>query len=123
MSLRLAQKVAEANTDYANWPFGCVITKGGAVQAVGWNVWKSDSDNLDEWYRSSVHCEVHALRQMNYEAKGCVLYICRLRKSGGIGIAKPCVRCEEVIVRAKIKKVVYTLNDQEYGVWKPNQRK
>lgn len=119
MSLAIAAKVAESNDDYVKWPFGCVVTKGGAVQAVGRNILKSDPAYLDDHSNCSVHAEVDALRQMSFKAHGCVMFIARVTKSGRQALAKPCRRCQRVIASAGVKRVVFTLDGSGHGVWKP----
>jgi pyrimidine deaminase RibD-like protein len=66
-----------------------------------------------------VHAEVHALRQMKYQADGCVMFIARCLKGGGIGLAKPCANCQTVINDSGIKRVVFTIDNSTYGIWKP----
>lgn len=121
MSLPYAIKIAEGNDSYEKWPFGCVIKKGGAIQAVGWNIKKSDPEFLDDHSMCSVHAEIHALRQMKYRADGCVMFIARVLKGGGIGLAKPCVNCQTVITDSGIKRVLYTIDEDNFGTWKPRQ--
>jgi len=119
MSLRYATKIAEANDDYPKWKLGCVIKKGGAVQSVGWNVKKRDPKFLDDHSNCSIHAEIRALRQMNYEADGCIMYVARVLKGGGIGLAKPCATCQQIISDAGIKKVHFTIDETTEGIWKP----
>lgn len=119
MSLNYAIKIAQANQQYPKWPMGTVIKKGGAVQSIGWNIKKSDPLFLDDHSNCSVHCEVHALRQMNYKAHGCIMFIARQLKGGGIGLAKPCANCQVIIKDSGIKRVTFTIDDDTYGTWKP----
>ncbi len=115
MSIALALKVANSNTCYTKWPLGCVITKGGAVQSVGWSALKSDP----RFERCSVHAEEHALRQMKWQAAGCVLYVARVTRTGAIGLAKPCDYCQGLIEASGVKRVVYTTDEGDTGIWKP----
>lgn len=122
MSLDYAVKIALANEDYPKWKLGCVIKRGGAVQAVGWNSLKSDPTYLDNHTKCSVHAEVRALRQMNYDAEGCIVYVARIRRGGDIGMAKPCGNCQQLLSDAGVKRVIFTINAQTHGVWKPKRR-
>jgi pyrimidine deaminase RibD-like protein len=115
VSLRLATKIAHGNRAYVKWPLGCVITKGGSVQSVGWSALKSDP----RFAGCSIHAEEHALRQMGYQADGCVLYVARVTKRGHRALAKPCSACQQLIVTAGVKRVVWTVDDREFGVWRP----
>jgi deoxycytidylate deaminase len=119
MSLEIAKKIAVANDQYPKWSLGCCVVKGGAIQAVGWNKKKSEPTFLDDHTNCSIHAEIMALRQMNFEAKRCTLYIARWRKGGGYGLSKPCERCKPVIKKAGVKKVVFTVDNESYGVWIP----
>jgi tRNA(Arg) A34 adenosine deaminase TadA len=119
MSLDLAKKVAIANDQYPKWSLGCCILKGGSVQAIGWNKKKCDPEFMYSFGNCSVHAEIHALRQMGFEAKRCVMYIARWRKGGGFGLSKPCAICQPVIISAGVKRVIYTIDDDTHGVWTP----
>lgn len=71
-----------------------VITKGGAIVAMGWN-------------KGQRHAEYHAFSQLWPSlVKHCVMWSFRWCKSGKWGMAKPCRRCMEVA--ALFKKCFYT---------------
>jgi pyrimidine deaminase RibD-like protein len=119
MSLDYAIKIAEANEDYPKWKLGCVIKKGGAVQSVGWSIWKYDPMFIDNHSNCSVHAEIHALRQMNYNARNCIMFVARVLRGGGIGMAKPCANCQQIILDSGIKRVTFTIDADTIGTWKP----
>lgn len=119
MSLDYAIKIAEANEDYPKWKLGCVIKKGGAVQSVGWSIWKYDPMFIDNHCNCSVHAEIHALRQMNYNARNCTMFVARVLRGGGIGMAKPCANCQLIIIDSGIKRVTFTIDEDTSGTWKP----
>lgn len=119
LGLDLATRIAFANEDYPKWRMGAVLVKGGSVQAVGWNVLKSDPAFLDDHSNCSIHAEISALRQVRFRAKNHVLYIARVTRSGLIGMAKPCCSCQEVIRGSGVRRVRYTINQNTSGVWRP----
>jgi pyrimidine deaminase RibD-like protein len=119
VSLQLAVKIAKSNSDYDRWPFGCVIKKGGAIQAVGWNILKSDPRYTDNHLNCSVHAEEHALKQMRNGASGCVLYVARMLRTGNVGLAKPCIHCQKLIRDAGVKRVIFSIDNDMHGIWKP----
>jgi len=119
--IELAKKIAAANDDYPEWRLAAVCVKGGSVQSVGWSKLKRDPLFLDQFYNCSVHAEVDCLKRMNFQAKNCVLHVARLRKGGGFGLAKPCANCATMIESSGVKKVIYTISDDEFGVWKPTK--
>jgi pyrimidine deaminase RibD-like protein len=121
MSLKYAIKIAEANDAYPKWKLGCVIKKGGAVQSVGWSMWKYDPMFIDDHSNCSTHAEVHALRQMRYDAHNCTMFVARALKGGGLGLAKPCVNCQTLIEDAGIKRVVFTVDNDRQDVWRPGR--
>jgi pyrimidine deaminase RibD-like protein len=115
MSLEQAIKAAQRNRRYKRWPLGAVIVRGGATQAVGYSALKT----VPQHPGSSVHAEAHALRRMNFDAHGCVMFVARKMRRGGVGMAKPCPECQQLIRASGIKRVVYTISETEVGVWKP----
>jgi tRNA(Arg) A34 adenosine deaminase TadA len=47
------------------------------------------------------------------------MFVARKMRNGQIGLAKPCQHCQTLIRASGIKRVVYTVDDQTIGVWKP----
>jgi pyrimidine deaminase RibD-like protein len=121
VSLDYAIKIAQANEHYPKWKLGCVIKKGGAVQSVGWSIWKHSPMFVDNHMNCSVHAEAHALRQMGYSARNCTMFVARALKGGGIGMAKPCQYCQELIEDSGIKRVVFTIDEDTTGTWRPQR--
>lgn len=119
MSLDVAKKVAVANDQYPKWSLGCCVVRGGSIQSIGWNKKKSDPTYMYAFGACSLHAEIHALKQMNFQAKRCILYIARWKKGGGFGLAKPCELCQPYIEKAGVKRVIYTIDNDNYGVWTP----
>jgi tRNA(Arg) A34 adenosine deaminase TadA len=69
----------------------------------------------------SAHAEGRVLRKMDF---GGTLYVSRVaRIDKSLRMARPCGMCQ-VQIRAKgIKKVYYTINDTQFGVWYPKTDK
>lgn len=89
-----------------------MIVKSGRVLSVSTNINKrSPTTPPNRW---STHAEIRALRSAN-ETKNATLYIARLSSSGDYATAKPCAWCMEHILTAKIDRVVYTINDNNYS--------
>jgi deoxycytidylate deaminase len=90
---------------------GAVVVKSGRVVGTGFN-----KDRNNPYYVSpehikshcSVHAEVDAIRDANWNVKGAVLYVARVNSHGQDRDSKPCIRCQVVIEEAQIKKVIYT---------------
>ena len=121
----LERAVGIATTSsYDKWRIGAVVVKGGAVQSSGVNSLKIDPLYLDDHSNCSIHAEIAALKTMRdnhlqYKAKGCTIYVARLLRGGGIGLAKPCGNCQEILSYASIKQAIFTIDNHTHGVWKP----
>jgi len=93
---------------------GAVVVKSGRVIGTGFN-----KDRNNPYYVSpehikthcSVHAEVDAIRDANWNVKGAVLYVARVNNAGVDRNSKPCNRCQVVIEEAQIKKVIYTIGE------------
>ena len=73
-----------------------MVTRGGAIVSFG--------TNHDE-----VHAEVAALKQLwPSERRGTKIVSIRLRRSGTLGMAKPCPECQEFMRQNGVKSVMYT---------------
>lgn len=64
---------------------------------------------------SSIHAEADALKQVRMQKKranGANILVCRFRRDGSFGNAKPCINCIEMLNQAGIKKVAWTTANQ-----------
>lgn len=54
--------------------------------------------------------EVMALRKSPSKLlKGSTILVCRVNKSGSLGMSKPCARCMKKILKAGIVKIIYSI--------------
>lgn len=93
---------------------GAVVVKSGRVLGTGFNKDKNSPYIVSpEHIKShcSVHAEVDAIRDANWNVRGAVLYVARVNRRGEDRNSKPCPRCQIVIEEAQIKKVIYTEGD------------
>jgi pyrimidine deaminase RibD-like protein len=73
-----------------------VVIRGGSIISIGVN-------------HDQVHAEVAALKKLwPSERRGTKIVTLRLRKSGGLGIAKPCPACEQYMRDNGVKAVTYS---------------
>lgn len=115
--LKLAAKVAKPNSnkDPRNFWLGCigirndnviVSSKNGPVFCTDSYVYQTIPDS---------HAEGRVLRKMD---RGGTLYVARVHKNdGSLAIARPCIVCQIRIKAKGIKKVYYSINDFQYGIW------
>ncbi|MBI2020095.1 hypothetical protein HYS94_01615 [Candidatus Daviesbacteria bacterium] len=63
------------------------------------------------------HAEARCIDQASSEKiKNSIMYVIRITKEG-LGIAKPCKKCQGLIKDTTIKKVYYTTNDNTLETW------
>jgi tRNA(Arg) A34 adenosine deaminase TadA len=70
-----------------------------------------------EKYRiiGEAHAEIRLLQKLGH---GGTIYVARiLKRDGLLAMAKPCGGCQVRIKAAKVKKVYYSVNYYQYGVW------
>ena len=90
----IKQAIKEAKHKFAF--HGVIVVKGGAIVATG-----SNHDDR--------HAEVVALSKLwPSKRKGTTVISVRVRKTGTVGMAKPCQACEQFLRDNGVKKVVYS---------------
>ena len=66
-----------------------------------------------------IHAEIDACLKLPQEQLiGADLYVCRILNNRRFSLAKPCSVCLEIMRRFNLRKVYYTISDEEYGVIK-----
>lgn len=112
--LRLAQLHA-AKSRHPRWKMAAVAVSAGRVLGIGTNQPKNDPAIEGIPLSScSIHAEVCALRGV--DAAGSTLYVARVTRGGARGLAKPCHRCETFLRSVGVRRVVWTMDDHQYGV-------
>jgi pyrimidine deaminase RibD-like protein len=100
-ALRESSKIKEKWTH----ALGAVIVKGGTVLATGIN-------NYDR----GMHAEVAAILNCKTPLRGADMYVARHRRNQICGLAKPCPKCENLIRKVGISRVIFTTNDPKEPV-------
>lgn len=110
--LKLASEIAVSDISKKNFYLGCVIlrTDGAVVTA---------HNGKTEKPHPMKHAEARALKKADY---GCTMYVARIAQ-GDWANARPCKKCELLIRNRGVKKVVYTISPNEYGIWYPMKEK
>ena len=91
---------------------GAVIVQRGKVVSAGWS---HPSIRTLQNYRS-VHAELHAIiRTDPRELAGAEIYVATIRrKSGNIGLGKPCDACADILFEVGIETAYFT-DEDGYG--------
>ena len=113
-NLKLAEAQARKSA-HPRWKVGAVLFRGGSLLSTGYNISKNNPSLPGIPLRScSVHAEAAALRGV--DASGGTLYVARVARRGGWGMARPCQGCEALLRDAGVRRVVWTVDVDEYGV-------
>lgn len=103
-----------------------LIVQGGKILSVGYN--RKGSNSFVERYADlqrglrdyclSVHAELDAIlrARSKIDLRGTKMYVVRVKAYGEFGMARPCEICEQVFKDYGIKRVYYSIQDNEYGV-------
>ncbi len=93
--LKRAMKAAKAAKHVYAY-HGVIVARGGAILATGVN-------------HHDRHAEVVALSKLwPSNRRGTTIISVRVRKTGTIGMAKPCAACEAFLRENGVKKVIYS---------------
>ena len=66
---------------------------------------------------ASVHAEGRLLKKLG---KNGILYVARVSKlTKQLAMSRPCEFCQANICAMNVKKVYYSINEYQYGVWDP----
>lgn len=85
---------------------GCVIVKNGRVISKATN--KKIGDPATAWRVSHIHAEFGAVIAAGSHAVGSHVYVARLTTLGEPAPSKPCKKCESMLERSGVAKVVWT---------------
>lgn len=69
--------------------------------------------------RVSLHAEMDALKRCG-NPKGAVIYVARIGRSNDVALAKPCNACQKALIAAGIKRVYFTISNNEFSTWPPS---
>lgn len=107
----LAQATELAFTSQANKRHGCVIVKGGRCLGKGINKYVNKPYFVSSFHmdRCSVHAEEAAIRNSGGRLKGATIYVARINNKGEERYSAPCTKCQKVLAKYGIRKVVFTV--------------
>lgn len=112
-------------SDFMKTRLGAVLIYKGKVMSVGWNSTKTsplqkDLNRLRNFpvdcseAHHSLHAEVACLtkaKDLDIDWGRANLFVCRIKKDGSFGLARPCPGCQALIKSMGIKNIYYTTND------------
>ena len=98
-----------------SYRLGAVVMKQKIVGR-GFNTLKSHPMMQDADYLKGIHAEISACIDGPRELAGTHLYVCRLLRNGEFALAKPCDTCQRLLDKAGVRKVYYTISNEEFGI-------
>lgn len=112
--------------DMPAWVTAMIIS-GGRVLSVGYNSRRVASPLQDHYkvnpFCNSIHAEVDAVLNVRrkVDLRGSKVVVVRRHKYDTVenpvlAMAKPCLMCQAVLYAYGIKKALYTVSNNEYGV-------
>lgn len=119
--LRQAALIALPSSDIDQRSFwlGCIGIREDGVMVSAKNGAVEFHNTIENYQLvPSSHAEGRVLRKLG---KGGVIFVARVsRKDGSLAMARPCGMCQVRLKSFKVRKVYYTINDKQYGVWYPD---
>jgi deoxycytidylate deaminase len=91
---------------HKQWRVGAVLVKSGRVLSTGVNRYRNDP-SMVEVEGVSYHAEEVALRRAG-NTHGATIYVARITRSGKIGEARPCKRCQALLLEHGVNTAVWT---------------
>lgn len=117
--IRLAATIALPDFDFdkRNFWLGCIgIRKDGAlVSSKNGSVFCTNAPKNTYKVIPSAHAEGRVLRKLG---KGGTIFVARVsKKNGKLAMSRPCPTCQTRIKSFNVKKVYYSINEHQYGIW------
>jgi cytidine deaminase len=116
--LRQAAQVAlpTSHDDHRHFWLGCIGIRDDGVMVSSKNGSVAFTDTVKNYQLiPSSHAEGRVLRKLG---KNGTLYVARVsKKDNSLAMARPCGLCQIRIKSFGVKKVYYTINNKQYGVW------
>ena len=105
----LAGNVAINNNDIRTFRLGAVGIRSDGAIVMASNAPTEGPDRI-------VHAEYRLCQKLDANA---IVFVARIRRDGSYGTACPCFACRKILKSRRVKRVYYTINDSEYGVYYP----
>ena len=103
----LSRAISQAEqAPHEQWRVGAALVKGGRLLSVGFNRYRNDPSQVD-LSGVSYHAEAVAIRRAGF-SEGATLYVARVTRSGDMGSAKPCARCQLLLSQHGVHTVVWS---------------
>lgn len=118
MSFRMAAKQAK-KSPHKQHKLGAVIVKGSRILSVGYNSLRPSS----LLGTHTLHAEAAAVLKLLKARRlsdlaGAEMYVTRFTRGGAVGIARPCIKCQQLLHSVGIRNCYYSTDSKQIGVMK-----
>ncbi|MFA5025415.1 MAG: hypothetical protein WC503_02840 [Candidatus Shapirobacteria bacterium] len=98
--------------------FGVVIFNKNKILSTGTNSIRAARNLHPRFFRwpGSVHAEAAAILNAKTDLSGSSMFIIRVNRVGDLMYARPCEHCLKYIKEVGIKKIIYSISNDEFGV-------
>ncbi len=119
--MSLAKNIS-TSSDSKDYGHGAVLAKGSNIINIATN--KNSHARFGKRFRkrdcghTTHHAELGCVLGIDRSVtKGSVMYVTRIGKKGELRMSKPCEMCEAVLKHVGVKKVIYSINEDEIGYY------
>ena len=112
--LQQAAILAASSKDKKNFFLGSIAVRKDGLLVQATNLTSPENKT------PTAHAEVRALKKAGW---GATLWVARVTKEGVWALARPCPTCQAFIENKGVKKVYYTIGPNEWGIWRPGNKK
>ncbi|MBD3260530.1 MAG: hypothetical protein GF334_02455 [Candidatus Altiarchaeales archaeon] len=116
VALTMARK-----SEYVPYRIGACLARGRRIISAGYNQIKTHplTLRLHNKFISGLHAEMHTCAGVDEKSlRGADIYVVRLRRDGGLGMARPCKECQRFLKELGIRKAYYTETGGGLGMLK-----
>jgi len=106
----IAASMARSKEDGRSFLLGAIGIRSDGVMVKALN-------SISEVPNRRCHAEYRLASRLDY---GATIYVARVKLiDQTFGMSKPCKNCQKMLASRKVKKVYYTISQNEYGIWYP----
>jgi deoxycytidylate deaminase len=120
-NIEIAAKIAREIDNNMRSCHCALICNKSKIKSIGINSRQTHPKAPKTKYGQLVHAEVAAIIGANREIfkNSCVMYVVRVGKANNkaMKLSKPCQYCQAAIIKAGIKNVYYSINENSIGHW------
>ena len=129
--LRAAKRKAlsHAYDDRVGFQHAAILVNSNKIIAIGYNGIHDMSIRFDKnkarqcgRLQNEKHAEIDAIfkARAKRDVRGSKIYIARILKNGQFAQSKPCELCQHVLFNYGISRCIYSISENEFGVWIPH---